>query len=187
SGVDLKTGRPRVNPEARYGTDAVSITPGPGGGHVWPPWSFNPTTGLVYIPSTIGGGYTFQANPEYVPLPTDIGLTGRGQMNMGTGAAKGAGGAKGGNAKGGGAPAPGLAPGLDPGAGAAKGKGGPAPAGAGAAKGTAPPAAPSRLIALVLDGTTPLPGAPDPNAAPAGPGAGKGGGGGKGKAGPPSP
>jgi len=43
------------------------------------------------------------------------------------------------------------------------------------------------LIALVLDGTTPLPGAPDPNAAPAGPGAGKGGGAGKGKASPPSP
>ena len=76
SGVDLKTGRPRVNPEARYGTDAVSITPGPGGGHVWPPWSFNPATGLVYIPSTIGGGYTFQANPEFVPLPTDIGADG---------------------------------------------------------------------------------------------------------------
>ena len=68
SGVDLKTGRPRVNPEARYGTESVSITPGPGGGHVWPPWSFNPNTGLVYIPSTIGGGYTFQANPDYVPL-----------------------------------------------------------------------------------------------------------------------
>ena len=92
SGVDLKTGRPRVNPEARYGTDAVSITPGPGGGHVWPPWSFNPNTGLVYIPSTIGGGYTFQANPDFVPLPTDIGPEGRGQMNMGTGAARGAGG-----------------------------------------------------------------------------------------------
>ncbi len=89
SGVDLKTGRPRVNPEARYGTDAVSITPGPGGGHVWPPWSFNPNTGLVYIPSTIGGGYTFQANPDFVPLPTDIGLDGRGQMNMGTGRAGG--------------------------------------------------------------------------------------------------
>src|SRR4029077_21262601 len=123
SGVDLKTGRPRVNPEARYGTDAVSITPGPGGGHVWPPWSFNPSTGLVYIPSTIGGGYTFQANPDFVPLPTDIGLDGRGQMNMGTGAARGGGGGGGGGGRGGaaaagggrgGAPAPGLAPGLDP-------------------------------------------------------------------------
>ncbi len=67
SGVNLKTGRPTVNPEARYGTDAVSVMPGPGGGHVWPPWSFNPTTGLVYIPSTIGGGYTFQATPNFVP------------------------------------------------------------------------------------------------------------------------
>ena len=87
SGVNLKTGRPTVNPEARYGTDAISITPGPGGGHVWPPWSYNPSTGLVYIPSTIGGGYTFQATPGFVPTSTDIGPTGRGVMNMGTGAA----------------------------------------------------------------------------------------------------
>ena len=148
SGVDLKTGRPRVNPEARYGTDAVSITPGPGGGHVWPPWSFNPATGLVYIPSTIGGGYTFQANPEFVPLPTDIGPDGRGQMNMGTGAARGAagrGGAAAGGGRGGAAPA-GLAPGLDPTAVAAAGGAGrgAAPAGApGGGRGPAPPSPPS--------------------------------------------
>ena len=42
TGVNLKTGRPQVNPEARYGTDSIQIMPGPGGGHVWPPWSFNP-------------------------------------------------------------------------------------------------------------------------------------------------
>jgi PQQ-dependent dehydrogenase (methanol/ethanol family) len=149
SGVDLKTGRPRVNPEARYGTDAVSITPGPGGGHVWPPWSFNPATGLVYIPSTIGGGYTFQANPDFVPLPTDIGLDGRGQMNMGTGrAGAGRGGAGGGR----GAAAPGLAPGLDAAAVAAAagpGRGAPgappaaAPGGPGAGRGPAGPPPPS--------------------------------------------
>ncbi len=46
SGVDLKTGRPRVNPEARYGEEKRAVMPGPGGGHVWPPWSFNPTTRL---------------------------------------------------------------------------------------------------------------------------------------------
>ena len=159
SGVDLKTGRPRVNPEAHYGTDAVSITPGPGGGHVWPPWSFNPATGLVYIPSTIGGGYTFQANPEFVPLPTDIGADGRGQMNMGTGAARGAagrGGAAAGGGRGGapGAAPAGLAPGLDPTAVAAAGgagRGAAAPAGAppagpgapGAGRGPAPPSPPS--------------------------------------------
>ena len=160
SGIDLKTGRPRVNPEARYGTDAVSIMPGPGGGHVWPPWSFNPGTGLVYIPSTIGTGYTFQANPDFVPLPTDIGPEGRGQMNMGTGAARGGGRGGAGAAAGGGrggAPGPGLAPGLDAAAVAAAGgagrgaapaagappAGGPGAGGPGGGRGPAPPSPPS--------------------------------------------
>ena len=172
SGVDLKTGRPRVNPEARYGTDAVSITPGPGGGHVWPPWSYNPNTGLVYIPSTIGGGYTFQANPDYVPLPTDIGPEGRGQMNMGTGAARG--GAGGGAGRGAAAAGGGrggaatVAPGLDP-AVAAAGRG------AQAAAPAAPPQ-PSRLLVYALDGTATLPAPPEPPAAAAPPAAGPGGG-----------
>lgn len=132
SGVNLKTGRPVINPEARYGTEAaVNVMPGPGGGHVWPPWSFNPTTGLVYIPSQIGGGYNFQANPNYVPAPVDIGPTGRGQMNMGTGAGRGGGG----GGRGGAAAAP--PPGVDPNAVAAGG----APAGAG--RGAAPAAAPT--------------------------------------------
>jgi PQQ-dependent dehydrogenase (methanol/ethanol family) len=158
SGVDLKTGRPRVNPEARYGTDAVSIMPGPGGGHVWPPWSFNPSTGLVYIPSTIGNGYTFQANPDFVPTDTDIGPEGRGAMNMGTGAARGGGragaGAAGGGRGGPGA-APAVAPGLDPAvvAAAAAGRGAPpagaagppggGPGGFGGGRGPAPPSPPS--------------------------------------------
>ncbi len=131
SGINMKTGRPTVNPEARYKTDAISITPGPGGGHVWPPWSFNPATGLVYIPSTIGSGYTFQANPDFVPAPTDIGPTGRGQMNMGTGRAGGGRGGRGGAGAagrgaagaGGAAGGRGLAPGLDPAAVAAAGGG----------------------------------------------------------------
>jgi PQQ-dependent dehydrogenase (methanol/ethanol family) len=192
SGVDLKTGRPRVNPEARYGTDAVSITPGPGGGHVWPPWSFNPNTGLVYIPSTIGGGYTFQANPDFVPLPTDIGLEGRGQMNMGTGAARGGAGGRGGAAaagggRGGAAP---VAPGLDPAVAAAAGRGAP-PAAAPAA-----PPQPSRMLVYALDGAATLPAPPATAAAPpAGAGGGPGGGAGRGPGGagggrgtpPPSP
>jgi quinohemoprotein ethanol dehydrogenase len=123
SGVNLKTGRPVVNPEARYGKDSVSVTPGPGGGHVWPPWSFNPATGLVYIPSTIGGAYNYQANPDFVPLPTDIGVSGRGQMNMGTAFA-----GRGGGGRGGAAPPPGVDP--------------TAVATAGAGRGTPPAAAP---------------------------------------------
>jgi quinohemoprotein ethanol dehydrogenase len=84
SGVNLRTGRPVVNPEARYGKEGVSVMPGPGGGHVWPPWSFNPTTGLVYIPSTIGGAYNYAANLDFKPTLPDIGPSGRGLMNMGT-------------------------------------------------------------------------------------------------------
>src|SRR5215471_11270939 len=50
SGIDLKTGKPNVNPEARYRTTAVRVMPGPSGGHVWEPWSYSPLTGLVYFP-----------------------------------------------------------------------------------------------------------------------------------------
>jgi quinohemoprotein ethanol dehydrogenase len=83
SGVNLKTGRPVINPEANYSNKAVAVIPGPGGGHVWPPWSYNPTTGLVYIPSTIGGGMNYAVDPNFVPNPTDVGPTGHAQFNMG--------------------------------------------------------------------------------------------------------
>jgi quinohemoprotein ethanol dehydrogenase len=83
SGVNLKTGRPVINPEANYGKSAVGVMPGPGGGHVWPPWSYNPATGLVYIPSTIGGGMNYAIDPKFVPNPTDVGPSGHAQFNMG--------------------------------------------------------------------------------------------------------
>ncbi len=127
SGVNLKTGRPVVNPEARYKTDAVSVMPGPGGGHVWPPWSFNPQTGLVYIPSTIGGAYNYQASPAFTPNPTDIGPEGRGQFNMGTGfggGRGGRGGGGGGNAGAGAVPPPGVDPGAVAAGAAGRGAGG---------------------------------------------------------------
>ncbi len=50
-GVDKKTGRPIENPAARYKTGFSIQKPGPLGGHNWMPMSFNPETGLVYIPS----------------------------------------------------------------------------------------------------------------------------------------
>lgn len=51
-GVDLKTGRPIENPEARYGASGqpALVTPGPSGAHNWQPMSYSPLTGLVYIP-----------------------------------------------------------------------------------------------------------------------------------------
>jgi quinohemoprotein ethanol dehydrogenase len=99
TGIDLKTGKPNVNPAARYGKETVRVLPGPSGGHVWPPWSYSPITGLVYIPGTAGGSYNYQADPDFVPQPTDVGPTGRGLMNMGTG--RGAGGGQLGAGRGG--------------------------------------------------------------------------------------
>lgn len=49
--VDQKTGRPVENTGVRYKDAAAFIKPGPLGGHNWQPMSFNPQTGLVYIPA----------------------------------------------------------------------------------------------------------------------------------------
>jgi quinohemoprotein ethanol dehydrogenase len=53
TGHDEK-GRPIVNPDAYYDNDptGVEIFPTGGGAHNWSPMSFNPATGLVYIPSS---------------------------------------------------------------------------------------------------------------------------------------
>jgi quinohemoprotein ethanol dehydrogenase len=65
-GIDQKTGRPIVNPEAYYGKEAISISPGGGGAHNWSPMSFNPNTGLVYIPtSTTSSPFTYAAADAY--------------------------------------------------------------------------------------------------------------------------
>ena len=50
-GVDMKTGRPIETRQSRYGYQSVTQWPGPGGAHNWQPMSFNPGTGLVYIPA----------------------------------------------------------------------------------------------------------------------------------------
>jgi PQQ-dependent dehydrogenase (methanol/ethanol family) len=49
--VDLESGRPVEVPGARYVDSPINVTPGPFGGHNWHPMSFNPGTGLVYIPA----------------------------------------------------------------------------------------------------------------------------------------
>jgi quinohemoprotein ethanol dehydrogenase len=65
SGVDLKTGRPVENKEARYSETGkpVDIKPGPLGAHNWQPMAFNAKTGLVYIPAQ-------QVPIRYLPLPS---------------------------------------------------------------------------------------------------------------------
>jgi quinohemoprotein ethanol dehydrogenase len=48
--IDSATGRPVETPNARLPAGEALIWPGPTGAHDWQPMSFNPDTGLVYIP-----------------------------------------------------------------------------------------------------------------------------------------
>jgi quinohemoprotein ethanol dehydrogenase len=67
-GFDAK-GRAILNPDAFYDDQtAVRIYPGGGGAHNWAPMSYNPTTGLVYLPASYGT-YTFRAADEVREAP----------------------------------------------------------------------------------------------------------------------
>jgi len=55
-----------VNPEAYYDTNPVAVYPTGGGAHNWAPMSFNPATGLVYIPASYTS-YTYAADDDYKP------------------------------------------------------------------------------------------------------------------------
>jgi quinohemoprotein ethanol dehydrogenase len=81
--VDMKTGRPVENPEARELDPAKMFIqqPGPLGGHNWQPMSYHPGTKLVYIPAQESGfPYLGDAKFKYrtggawnlgmLPLPT---------------------------------------------------------------------------------------------------------------------
>jgi len=52
SGIDSRTGRPRVSPAKapRIGQPVRDLCPGAAGGKNWQPSSFSPRTGLLYIP-----------------------------------------------------------------------------------------------------------------------------------------
>lgn len=83
SGVDLATGRPIENADARFAAATAIVLPSPFGAHNWHPMSMSRDTGLVYIPvQEMAQDYT--ADPAFVyrpgrwntgtvhaPLPTD--------------------------------------------------------------------------------------------------------------------
>ena len=74
-GIDLKTGRPILNPDARYSDTSKPWTgvPGPMGGHSWNPMAFSPKTGLVYLP-TNEGGFPYVADLLFKPGPVGMNL-----------------------------------------------------------------------------------------------------------------
>ena len=77
TGIDQATGRPIEAPAARYGENRQGawLSPGPTGAHNWRPMSWNPTTGLVYLP--------VQNTMSYYEMVTDFRYT-LGQWNTGT-------------------------------------------------------------------------------------------------------
>jgi quinohemoprotein ethanol dehydrogenase len=95
-GLDEATGKPLVNDDAYYDMEnAAVVQPGPNGGHNWAPMSFNPTTGLVYVPATSGTSFSYATDPDFMLKP--------GQLNLGIvfanpNAARGGGGGRGGRA-----------------------------------------------------------------------------------------
>jgi quinohemoprotein ethanol dehydrogenase len=74
SGIDPKTGRPQINPEAYY-TAERGVTIIPIQTHNTSQMAFNPSTGLVYVPISTSGSLNFLAQDKYTPTP--------GQQNFG--------------------------------------------------------------------------------------------------------
>jgi quinohemoprotein ethanol dehydrogenase len=67
--IDPVTGRPVEAANIRYETGETILYPGPLGGHNWQAMSFDPRTGLVYIPYIqLGGRYTTRPVPGQIIL-----------------------------------------------------------------------------------------------------------------------
>jgi quinohemoprotein ethanol dehydrogenase len=63
--IDLETGRPVETPDARYEDGEANIWPSAHGAHNWQSMSYNPMTGLVYLPTMNMGG-------RYVDMGVDV-------------------------------------------------------------------------------------------------------------------
>src|SRR5262245_65600091 len=83
-GIDQKTGRPIINAEVKYREDPVPVSPGGGGAHNWSPMSYNPQTGLVYIPSRGWDTFTYAVDYGFKPDPNRVGGAGQTGLNPNT-------------------------------------------------------------------------------------------------------
>lgn len=68
TGIDPKTGRPNVHPDAMY-SDERGVTVYPVQMHNTSQMSFNPATGLIYVPIAVENTFSFVAAKEYTPTP----------------------------------------------------------------------------------------------------------------------
>ena len=63
----METRRPIETPEARYNTGGAWLSPSVTRGHNWQPMSWNPQTGLVYIPARNSQRF-YRVDPEFEPV-----------------------------------------------------------------------------------------------------------------------
>jgi alcohol dehydrogenase (cytochrome c)/quinohemoprotein ethanol dehydrogenase len=68
--VDVQSGRPLENPDARIDKTGKPflVMPGPGGAHSWQPTAYDPQTGLVYIPA-IEAGFPYIPDTQWKQVP----------------------------------------------------------------------------------------------------------------------
>jgi quinohemoprotein ethanol dehydrogenase len=66
SRVDKLSGRPVETGQGDYSTGSKLLFPGPQGGHNWQPMSFNPKSGLVYIPAMEGSAVFWMPGQPFV-------------------------------------------------------------------------------------------------------------------------
>jgi len=73
-GVDMKTGRPRVKPEARFPIGKPwNLEPGVQGAHGWQANAFSPQTGLLYFPTQVAY-FPMVADKSFTPNPVGYNL-----------------------------------------------------------------------------------------------------------------
>jgi len=68
TGIDMKTGRPHIPAKEYYKHGIVYLRPGPIGGHNWKSMSYDPQTGLVYIP-TLETYFNYGNDPDFDYTP----------------------------------------------------------------------------------------------------------------------
>ena len=66
TGLDPKTGKPMEAENVRYDKEDRTVSPGPAGGHAWLGMSYNPNTGLVYLPA-LDSDFRYIAAPDFKP------------------------------------------------------------------------------------------------------------------------
>jgi quinohemoprotein ethanol dehydrogenase len=73
-GVDMKTGRPRIKPEARFPLGKpFNLSPGVQGAHGWQANAYSPDTGLLYVP-TQQAYFPMVADANFTPNPVGYNL-----------------------------------------------------------------------------------------------------------------